>query len=119
MGDGTIAITKAETDGVEVIALHGEIDFSNAELVREAVDATTSETVVLDLSAVTFLDSMAIGTLDGRRRQLASQDRLLVVVTPPTAPFARTLRVAGSDRGVVRESLDDALVAAIGRHTAA
>jgi len=119
MGDGTIVITKAETDGVEVISLEGEIDLTNAGLVREAVDGTTSETVVLDLSAVTFLDSMAISTLDGSHRHLASRDRSLVVVSPPTTPSAWTLRVAGIDRDVVRESLDDALVAAIGRHTAA
>jgi anti-anti-sigma factor len=118
MGDGTIVIAKAETDGVEVITLRGEVDLTNADLVREAVDGTTSERVVLDLSAVTFLDSMAIGTLNERQRQLAAEDRLLVVVSPPTTPSAWTLRVAGLDRGVVRESLDDAL-AAIVRHSAA
>jgi anti-anti-sigma regulatory factor len=75
--------------------------------------------VVLDLSTVTFLDSMAISTLDGSQRHLASQDRSLVVVSPPTTPSAWTLRVAGIDSDVVRESLDDALVAAIGRHTTA
>ncbi|HEY1316892.1 MAG TPA: STAS domain-containing protein [Gaiella sp.] len=119
MSDGTIAIAKAETDGVEIISLQGELDLTNATLVREAVDGTASKTVVLDLSAVTFLDSMAISTLEGSQRHLASEERSLVVVSPPTTPSAWTLRVAGMDRDVVRESLDDALDAAIGRHSTA
>ena len=119
MSDGTIAIAIAETDGVEIISLHGELDLTNAVLVREAVDTTTSETVVLDLSAVTFLDSMAISALEAGQRRLASEHRSLLVVSPPSTPSAWTLRVAGLDGEVVRESLDDALLAALGRHTRA
>ena len=119
MSEGTIAIGKAESDGVEIISLEGEIDLTNADLVREAVDATRSATVVLDLSAVTFLDSMAISTLEAGQRRLVSEHRSLVVVSPPTTPSAWTLRVAGMDREIVCESLDDALVAAVARHTGA
>lgn len=119
MSDGTIAIAKKERDGVEIISLEGEIDMTNADLVRDAVAATRSDTVVLDLSAVTFLDSMAISTLERGQRTLAAEHRSLVVVSPPTTPSAWTLRVAGIDSDVVRESLDDALVAAIEGHAAA
>ncbi|HET6682842.1 MAG TPA: STAS domain-containing protein [Gaiella sp.] len=117
MTDGGMTIARDESDGVEIIRLEGDIDMTNAALVREAVEATTCDSVVLDLSAVTFLDSMAISTLEGGQRRLASERRSLVVVCPPSTPSAWTLRVAGIDRDVVRESLDDALVAAIGRHT--
>ena len=86
MNDGAIAIAKAESHGVEIISLEGDLDLTNANLVREAVEATRSETVVLDLSAVTFLDSMAISTLEGGHRRLASEDRSLVVVSPPATP---------------------------------
>ena len=119
MSEGTISIGKRESDGVEILLLEGEIDLTNADLVREAVDGTTSETVVLDLSAVTFLDSMAISTLDGSQRRLASEQRSLVVVSPPATPSAWTLRVAGIDGDIVCESLDEALVTALARHTAA
>ena len=119
MSEGTISIGKTESDGVDIVSLEGEIDLTNADLVREAVDATTSETVVLDLSAVTFFDSMAISTLAGSQRRLASEERSLVVVSPPATPSAWTLRVAGMDSEIVCESLDDALVAALARHAAA
>ena len=119
MNDGAIAIARAENHGVEIISLEGDLDLTNANLVREAVEATSSGTVVLDLSAVTFLDSMAISTLEGGHRRLASENRSLVVVSPPATPATWPLRVTGIDDGVVCESLDEALLAALARHTAA
>ena len=115
MTHGDMTISRDESDGVEIIRLVGDVDLTNAELVREAVDATTCERVVLDLSAVTFLDSMAISTLDGGRRRLESEQRSLVLVSPPETPSAWTLRVTGMD-GDVCGSLDEALVSAAVRH---
>ena len=115
MTDGNLAISHDESDGVEIVRLEGDVDLTNAELVREAVDATRSESVVLDLTDVTFLDSMAISTFDGGRRRLASEQRSLVVVSPPDTPSAWTFRVTGR-HGDVCESLEDALLSALGRH---
>ena len=117
MTDRTMTISREAADGVEIIRLEGDVDLTNADLVRAAVDATTAHCVVLDLSAVTFLDSMAVSMLDGGHRHLASEDRALVVVSPPETPSAWTLRVTGLG-GEVRESLDDAIVAEIGRYPA-
>ncbi len=107
-----MTISRDVSDGVEIIRLEGDVDLTNADLVREAVDATTADRVVLDLSAVTFLDSMAVGTLDGGHRRLASEDRALVVVSPPETPSAWTLRVTGLG-GEVCESLDEALLSVL------
>ena len=115
MTDGNLTISRDESDGVEIVRLAGDVDLTNAELVREAVDATTSDSVVLDLSGVTFLDSMAIGTFDGGRRRLASERRSLVLVSPPETPSAWTLRVTGMP-GDVCESLEEALLSALARH---
>jgi anti-anti-sigma factor len=114
--NGTMRIVHDERDGVDIIRLEGEIDLMNAALVREAVDATTAAAVVLDLTEVAFLDSMALSTLDGSHRRLASDDRSLFVVAPPQTPSAWTLRVAGLDTTVVQESLDSALVSAIAQY---
>jgi anti-anti-sigma factor len=116
MTGGEMTISRDESDGVEIIRLEGDVDLTNAELVREAVEATTAERVVLDLSGVTFLDSVAISTLDGGQRQLAAEHRSLMVVSPPETPSAWTLRVMGMD-DVVCESLDDALVATLVRRS--
>jgi anti-sigma B factor antagonist len=56
------------TDGDEatsVVALHGEIDIDAAEAVRQSVDKAASEaqSVVLDLTAVTFMDSTGLRML--------------------------------------------------------
>jgi anti-anti-sigma factor len=118
MMGGDMTISRDESDGVEIIRLAGDVDLTNADLVRAAVDATTCESVVLDLSAVTFLDSMAISTLDGGQRRLASEQRSLVVVSPPETPSAWTLRVTGI-AGDVCESLDEALVSVVARHARA
>jgi stage II sporulation protein AA (anti-sigma F factor antagonist) len=118
MTDGDLTISHDANDGVEIIRLEGDVDLTNADLVREAVDATTAERVVLDLSGVTFLDSTAITTLHGGQQRLASEQRALVVVSPPETPSAWTLRVTGMD-GAVCESLDEALVAELARHARA
>jgi anti-sigma B factor antagonist len=70
-----------------VIAVRGEIDVATAPQLREclhAVIARGEATVVLDLLAVTFLDSTALGVLVGalkRCRELGGE--LQVVVADP------------------------------------
>jgi anti-anti-sigma factor len=118
MTGGDLTISRDLSDGVEVIRLEGDVDLTNVELVREAVDATTSGIVVLDLSGVTVLDSTAITTLHGGHKRLAAEQRALVVVSPPETPSAWTLRVTGMD-GAVCESLDEALVAELARRARA
>jgi anti-anti-sigma factor len=115
---GDMMISRDESDGVEIIRLEGDVDLTNADLLREAVDATTCERVVLDLSRVTFLDSMAVSTLDGGRRRLATEQRSLVVVSPPETPSAWTLRVTGMDADVCA-SLEEALLSEAARHVRA
>jgi anti-anti-sigma regulatory factor len=61
---------------------------------------------VLDLSRVAFLDSSGIRAIDRSRRSLVSQERSLLIVSPPDTPSAWALRVAGFDRELVVESLD-------------
>ena len=98
-----------QTDGVAVVAVAGEIDLTNADAMRAALEGTATLAVVLDLSAVTFLDSSGIRAIDLARRGLFGQERSLVVVSPGGTPSSWTLRVAGLDPGLVVESVDAAL----------
>jgi anti-sigma B factor antagonist len=71
--------------GLPVIAVVGEIDVATAPQLREALHGVIADgraTVVLDLLAVTFLDSTALGVLVGglkRCREMGGE--LHVVVT--------------------------------------
>lgn len=80
-------IEEREDGGIPVIAVGGEIDVATAPQLREClhrVIAQGGSTVVIDLLAVTFLDSTALGVLVGalkRCRELGGE--LHVVVTDP------------------------------------
>lgn len=102
-------IVSDELEGVVVVTVSGEIDLTSSDSLQGSIERTTSPTVVLDLSRVAFLDSSGIRAIDRGRRSLVSQDRSLLIVSPPDTPSAWTLRVAGFDRDLVVESLDLAL----------
>lgn len=118
MNRGSCEITTEDRDGVAVIRLQGEVDLTNADDVRDAVAATTAPGVVLDVTAVSYLDSSGIRAIDRGHRQLASERRSLFIVSPPGTPSSWTFRVAGFGGDVVLETLDAALASALRAHTA-
>ena len=80
-------IEERSDGGVPIIAVSGEIDVATAPQLRESLHGVIAEgraTVVLDLLAVTFLDSTALGVLVGAlKRCRESGGELHVVVTDP------------------------------------
>ena len=62
-------ITTEYRDGVALIRLEGEFDLTNADDVQDAVVATTAAGVVLDVTAVSYLDSSGIRAIDRGHRQ--------------------------------------------------
>jgi anti-sigma B factor antagonist len=59
--------TRRQSVRETVIALYGEVDYATALELRAAMSATLStgtvDTIIVDLSGVTFLDSTGVGTL--------------------------------------------------------
>jgi anti-anti-sigma factor len=110
------SIVSDQLDGMAVVTVSGEIDLTSSDSLQGSIERTTSPTVVLDLSRVAFLDSSGIRAIDRSRRSLISQERSLLIVSPPDTPSAWTLRVAGFDRELVVESLD--VTRGANRHTA-
>jgi anti-anti-sigma factor len=70
-----VKIESARRDGVVVIKVAGEVDFGNVARLREALldgagDGSVPARVVLDLGAVTFLDSMGLSVLIQGKRHI-------------------------------------------------
>lgn len=96
MGNPTASALDA--DGTACVALLGEIDFTNADEVaqalRDAVSDWSPPTLRVDLRAATFIDSTGLGALiEGY--QAAAEQHIRFVVTHPSPAFRRVLAVSG------------------------
>src|SRR5262245_40318345 len=73
----------AEEDGVEIVVLDGELVI---DTVRSALDrlvsGTTGSLVVVDIAAVTFIDSTGLRMLLDAKAALAADGRTLTVTNP-------------------------------------
>ena|SRR2546421_6934270 len=99
------------THGLALVSVAGELDLYTSETVREALEVTSSdaETVVLDLSAVEFVDSTALGMLVGESKRLRDRGGRLALVFDDERT-KRVFEVTGLDRVIRRyPSLADAL----------
>src|SRR5689334_11709754 len=87
-------------DNASIVTLRGEIDaFSAPSLrddLRQLVEDAGALVVVVDLEAVTFLDSSALGALVGVFRRLRERDGRLLIVQPRTAA-GRIFELTGLD----------------------
>jgi anti-anti-sigma factor len=90
-----------ETRGPVLVArLRGEIDMSNAGQLRDELYAATRNDalgLVLDLSAVDYLDSAGIHLVHRLREGLRTRGQELRLVIPPDSLVNDTLRLAGLD----------------------
>ena len=100
-----------------VVRLAGELDLYNAPTVREALGDVVDERperLVVDLGAVEFVDSTALGVFVETRAKLGNRGAFLLAA--PGAEPRRALEVAGLDRHFsVHETVEDALAATLDR----
>jgi anti-sigma B factor antagonist len=87
-----------DDDGTARVAVLGEIDFSNADEVaqalRDAVADWSPPVLRVDLRSATFIDSTGLGALiEGYRAAVEHDSRF--VVTNPSPNFRRVLTVTG------------------------
>jgi anti-anti-sigma factor len=90
-------------DGVIVARITGEIDMSNAGELRSAIIEAAPNAalgLVLDLSAVDYIDSAGIHFLYRLGDSLRARGQTLRVVIPPNSSASDTLRLAGVKRHV-------------------
>ncbi len=84
-------------DAVRKVLVVGEVDVSNADELRAALDAALPETageLVADLSQPTYIDSTGIGVLVGAAHRAAEAGKKLVVAQPQKN-VARVLELLG------------------------
>lgn len=97
-----------------IVAVAGELDSSNANELLRRIEPLGPE-LVLDLSALTYMDSTGIATLIRLWQSFEGDGRTLLIVVPPDASLRRTLEVRGladplpliESRDAARERLAD------------
>jgi anti-anti-sigma factor len=94
---GELAELRVERDGPHVVAaIDGEVDPSNArDLGRDLTASVPNDAmgVVLDLTAVSYLDSAGVQMIYELAERLASRQQALALVAPPGAAARRVLEI--------------------------
>jgi anti-sigma B factor antagonist len=110
--------TIEEAGNAWVVTLRGEVDAYSAPSLREDLRVLVEErgalVVVIDLSAVTFLDSSGLGAIVGVLRRLRERGGRLTIVEPES-PASRIFEHTGLDAVLeLYDRLDEAVSAATG-----
>lgn len=111
-----LQITNRDIDErTTVVALAGEIDLASAPDVKWAlVDLASAgrDRIVVDMSAVSFIDSTGLGVLVGFKKTLGADARFVIACVPPAAHKA--FEVAGlGEAFTMLPTVDDALAYAL------
>jgi anti-sigma B factor antagonist len=87
--------TFSQLGAVDLVRLVGEVDVANAGLVGEEIERHTrsAANVVIDLSAVPFLDSAGVRLLDSLVGGYERRGAHVRLVVPPTGGVRMTLRL--------------------------
>jgi len=103
-------VTFAKLGGADLVRLTGEIDLANAPAIgREIVRQTGREgAVVIDLTAVSFLDSAGVRLLDALVGDLDDQGRPIRFVVGATGAARMTLQLCAFRNDLLAADLDRA-----------
>ena len=107
--DGLVLVKKR--DGVVIARVTGDVDLSNAAQVEAlvlAATATSGGALVVDLTAVPFLDSAGVRCLDHLVAE-CHPDRPLLVVAETHGRARFTLRLCGFPDDLLRDDLAGAV----------
>lgn len=100
MSDLFSVSSERQDDDLGVISLSGEVDIFTAPQFKESLVELLDSGVrrlLVDLSAVTFIDSTALGVLIGGVRRVNGFGGTMAIVVA-TRPVERVLSVTGLDR---------------------
>ena len=107
----TMATVEASADKGSVrISLGGEIDLANAETVEEQISVAVSgerTAVSVDLSNLTYMDSVGIRLLFDLATDLQKSHIVLELVAPFETPARRLIEFSGIDSLVTLRPLNN------------
>jgi anti-anti-sigma factor len=110
-----IGLDIEEREDVIVARLSGELDISVAQPTGERIAGAVPSSalgVVVDMTALEFMDSSGVSMLFGLARQVGSHRQQLCLVAPPGRPVSRVLQIVEFGRAApVHEDLDAAVAA--------
>ncbi len=102
MGEPDLRISVRHGPDETVLAVVGELDLANAEELSDAVTAEFRDSpgrIVLDLSDLTFCDSLGLGTLIVLSRTAQNQNTFLLLRNPRPF-FTQMLDITGVRQGL-------------------
>jgi anti-sigma B factor antagonist len=91
---------RRQRHGRNTLVVTGQIDMANAPAFRQELRAVAAETrspTLVDLSAVTFLDSSGLNALVDANRSSEDSDVSLVLLNPSPV-CRRVLEITGTDK---------------------
>lgn len=116
MRDRIVEFKLSEEGHVLVARIAGEVDASNAGELRLVISErlpASATGLVLDLSAVTYLDSSGVHLLFDLGRRLRARRQAVRLVVPEGAPVRRVLALCNVDGVAPMEYQLGAAIAAI------
>lgn len=106
-------IQFSDRERVVTARVTGEIDLSNADSIENAIAEATPNhalALILDVSALDYLDSAGIHLIYKLREKLRARGQTLRLVIPADSPANDALRLAGVSRNIeTAESVDAAI----------
>jgi anti-sigma B factor antagonist len=91
------------SDKVAVAVLSGEVDLSNATHVRQRIAEFVipdDDALVLDLSALSFIDSAGLSAVFQLSATLDEKGQRLLLIVPQGSQVERTIEVVGMPRTI-------------------
>ena len=110
--DSTFSLQSSAVGDALVFAVSGDVDMTSAPALTDAIDLVADgvRRVVVDLSAVTFLDSSGLNALVRSKRALDGKEIGFRVVAPADGVVRRVLELTQLAESLsVVDSLDQAV----------
>jgi anti-sigma B factor antagonist len=107
----SVATAESESEPYTLVVLDGEADVTNCNALREVLEAEVAKqprTLIIDLSALRFMDSSALHVILRVNRTMDRQGGVLALASPRD-PVAKMLRLTAADQLLpVYASVDEA-----------